>query len=345
MAARMSTHTGSGGGGGLGRAKRPGIINGDLSNPKSVQTSSVLAIATYCLCSMTMIFTNKLVLAEYDFSYPSVLLLFQSMVAVILLKLLANFGIIELERLSLETARRWAPVTLFFGLMLYTGSQTLVFLSIPIVTVFKNMTNLLIAYGDWHFFGQTVTRGVIFSFALMTAGSLLTGFFDLEFNLAGYVWMSFNCLSQASYVLYARHAKKTTKLSEWGMSFYNNLLCAALMALSSIVTGELSAALSFKHIGSPAFLASMTLSGVIGTGLSFAVFWVMSATSPTTYSMVGSLNKIPITLISILFFHMTLSWKVAVSISVGLLAGESRNVCVCVRGRERKRERESGVCV
>ncbi|EGD77216.1 hypothetical protein PTSG_08308 [Salpingoeca rosetta] len=300
-----------------------GILTGDMSagSSKKQATSSVLAILTYCLCSMTMIFTNKLVLAEHDFSYPSVLLLFQSAVAVVILKLLSVGQVIELERFSMATVRRWAPVTVFFGLMLYTGSKTLVFLSIPIVTVFKNMTNLLIAYGDWHFFGQTVTRGVIVSFMLMVVGSILTGFTDLEFNLQGYVWMSLNCLSQASYVLYARYAKTTTQLSEWGMSFYNNLLCVVLMSASSVFTGELFQAMEFKNLTAPSFVVSVVLSGVVGTGLSFAVFWVMSTTSPTTYSMVGSLNKIPITFASVLFFHMNMTWKTMVSIAVGLGAG------------------------
>eukprot|EP00043_Microstomoeca_roanoka_P024753 m.6656 g.6656 ORF g.6656 m.6656 type:complete len:314 (-) comp4887_c0_seq1:118-1059(-) len=283
--------------------------------------SSAAPIAAYCLCSMVMIFTNKLVLATHDFSYPSVVLLFQSATAVLLLKALALTGAIELDAFSTSIVRKWAPVTVFFGLMLYTGSQTLVFLSIPVVTVFKNMTNLLIAYGDWHFFGQTVSTGVIFSFLMMVVGSILTGFTDLEFNLPGYIWMSLNCVSQAAYVLYTRHAKTTTKLSEWGMSFYNNLLCIVLMAVSSVFTGELNEAMKYDQLGSPTFLASLILSGVVGTALSFTVFWVMSTTSPTTYSMVGSLNKIPITLVSIFFFHTEMSWKTMISIAIGLGAG------------------------
>eukprot|EP01147_Barroeca_monosierra_P008636 gene8636-10296_t len=291
-------------------------------NQRKNATSAVVAISAYCICSMTMIFTNKLVLAEQGFSYPTVLLFSQSLIAAVSLQLLGTFSIIELEPFSFHTTRRWVPVTVFFGIMLYTGSQTLVYLSIPVVTVFKNLTNLLIAYGDWYFFGQNVSGGVIFSFLMMVAGSVLTGFTDLEFSLPGYVWMSLNCVSQAAYVLYARHAKASTKLSEWGMSFYNNFLCIIIMALSSVFTGELQAAINFPNLRSPVFLCGVILSGVVGTGLSFTVFWVMSTTSPTTYSMVGSLNKIPITLISILFFHMSMTWKTMVSIAIGLSAGK-----------------------
>jgi GDP-mannose transporter len=143
------------------------------------------------------------------------------------------------------------------------------------MTVFKNMTNLLIAYGDWYFFDERVTRTVIASFALMMAGSVLTGYYDLEFNALGYSWMSLNCCAQvrpwrcwlpcceanhtplqrwpvfslplnptfsrshqAAYVLYMRQAKKATQLSEWGMSLYNNLLCCGMMIGVTLGTGE-----------------------------------------------------------------------------------------------------------
>eukprot|EP00055_Hartaetosiga_balthica_P002896 m.139779 g.139779 ORF g.139779 m.139779 type:complete len:329 (+) comp24544_c0_seq1:176-1162(+) len=278
-------------------------------------------VLAYSVCSMTMIFTNKLVLSSYSFEYPSVVLLFQGSIACLVMKVLEAAGIIKLEPINWATTKKWLPVTFFFGLMLYTGSQTLVFLAIPIVTVFKNLTNLVIAYGDWYFFNQTVTTGVLLSFFMMVVGSILTGFTDLEFSLVGYIWMALNCLSQAGYVLYAKHAKTSTQLSEWGMSYYNNALCVVLMCISSVLTGELHASLQSPAIYEMGFLVSLFLSGIVGTGLSFTVFWVISATSPTTYSMVGSLNKIPITILSVLIFKTHMSWKMIVSITFGLLSG------------------------
>eukprot|EP00730_Choanoeca_flexa_P012503 TRINITY_DN4336_c0_g1_i1.p1 TRINITY_DN4336_c0_g1~~TRINITY_DN4336_c0_g1_i1.p1 ORF type:complete len:320 (+),score=61.25 TRINITY_DN4336_c0_g1_i1:140-1099(+) len=282
---------------------------------------AVMPIIAYCLSSMSMIYTNKLVLSTYGFPYAATLLLFQSSVAVGCLVLLSAFSFIKLEPFSFETAKKWSPVTIFFGLMLYTGSKTITYLSIPVLTVFKNMTNLFIAFGDWYFFGQTVTPGIIFSFGMMTLGSILVGFTDLEFNLRGYVWMCCNCLAQTGYVLYMRQAKTTTKLSEWGMSFYNNLLCIVLMALAAVFSGELEQVADYPLLTSTGFLVAMVFGGVIGTGLSLSVFWCVSATSPTTYSMVGALNKIPITFISVVFFHVAMDWKMAVSVCVGLVSG------------------------
>lgn len=118
-----------------------------------------------------------------------------------------------------------------------------------------------------------------------------------------------------------RRAKTTTKLSEWGMSFYNNLLCIGLMVVSALVSGEFQEAQQYPAWDHASFIASMVFGGVIGTALSLSVFWCVNATSPTTYSMVGALNKIPITFVSVLFFHVNMDWKTLLSVSIGLTAG------------------------
>lgn len=155
----------------------------------------------------------------------------------------------------------------------------------------------------------------------MLLGSVMTGLTDLHFNLVGYLWMAGNCCSQAGYVLYMRQAKKDTNLSQWGMSYYNNVIGIAVFLPAALFTGELVDCWSDPLIEDPLFLGAVVFSGVIGTCLSLSVFWVVGATSPTTYSMIGSINKIPITFLSVLLFHSTLTVKSGVSICIGLASG------------------------
>jgi GDP-mannose transporter len=51
--------------------------------------------------------------------------------------------------------------------MIYTGSKALQFLRIPIYTIFKNLTIILIAYGEVLWFGGNVTHMMLISFGLM----------------------------------------------------------------------------------------------------------------------------------------------------------------------------------
>ena len=75
------------------------------------------------------------------------------------------------------------------------------------VTVFKNFTVCLIAYGDHRYFGAAHSTLVVQSLALMVLGSLLAAATDLSFDLSGYLWMIAHVITQAAYVLYIRKVK------------------------------------------------------------------------------------------------------------------------------------------
>ena len=72
---------------------------------------------------------------------------------------------------------------------------------------------------------------------------------------------------------------------------------------------------------SPEFLAIAALSCAIGFSISYAALWFLSTTTPTTYSLVGSLNKIPVAIVGIVIFAAPTTPANIASISVGLLAG------------------------
>lgn len=54
---------------------------------------------------------------------------------------------------------------------------------------------------------------------------------------------------------------------------------------------------------------------------SFTSLWFLSTTTPSIYSLVGSLNKVPLALIGLLAFNMPWTVPNLLSILVGTLAG------------------------
>ena len=118
----------------------------------------------------------------------------------------------------------------------YARSQQ--YLSIPIYTIWKNITIILIAYGEVLWFDGKVTGLALVSFGLMICSSLLAASTDIGHAIsslgtpattteseallagsaaaklsqlnAGYVWMMINCLCSAGYVLAMRKRIKTT---------------------------------------------------------------------------------------------------------------------------------------
>jgi GDP-mannose transporter len=117
--------------------------------------------------------------------------------------------------------------------MIYTSSKALQYLSIPVYTIFKNLTIILIAYGEVLWFGGSVTGMALFSFGLMVLSSVVAAWADIQAAIssyghsttetaaalstlnAGYIWMLINCLGSASYVLGMRKRIKLTNFKDF----------------------------------------------------------------------------------------------------------------------------------
>jgi len=130
--------------------------------------------------------------------------------------------------------------------MTYTGAKALQYLSVPIYTIFKNLTIIVIAYGEVLLFKTVVTRTALFSFGLMVLSSIVAAWADISHAVqvtqdrglmpglvdfgpgmgrlkrlnVGYAWMGLNVLCSAGYVLGMRRVIKKMGFSDWdGKSF------------------------------------------------------------------------------------------------------------------------------
>lgn len=146
----------------------------------------------------------------------------------------------------------------------------------------------------------------IVSILIMTLGAILAGLNDLEFTFYGYMWMILNCLSTSGYVLYMRYASTNIKLTKFGMVYYNNILSSIILLPFVFLRGELE--IMYNPIfAKPSFLIANAVAGFLGFYLNFASLWCVSATSATTYSILGAINKVPITILGFLLFDAKLT--------------------------------------
>ena len=126
--------------------------------------------------------------------------------------------------------------------MIYTSTKALQYLSIPVYTIFKNLTIILIAYGEVLWFGGSVTGMSLFSFGLMVLSSVIAAWADIQHALqnfgghasseasekistlnAGYMWMLLNCLCSAGYVLGMRKRIKLTNFKDFDSRCDSNI--------------------------------------------------------------------------------------------------------------------------
>ncbi|CCH44158.1 GDP-mannose transporter 1 [Wickerhamomyces ciferrii] len=291
----------------------------------SIVNNGPVSIFAYCASSILMTVTNKYVVNGFQFNMNFVLLLVQSVVCVAAIATLKAFGVITYRPLNKTDAKNWAPISVLLVVMIYTSSKALQFLSIPVYTIFKNLTIILIAYGEVLFFGGEVTSMALGSFLLMVLSSVIACLGDQKdseaFGLSvGYFWMALNCFSSAAFVLVMRKRIKLTNFKDFDTMYYNNVLSIPILLVSSFILEDWSPENLNANFSQPSVIA-MVVSGLASVGISYCSGWCVRVTSSTTYSMVGALNKLPIALSGLVFFDAAVNFLSVSSIFIGFLAG------------------------
>ena len=304
----------------------------------NVANSGPISIVSYCASSILMTVTNKFVVNRNDFNMNFVMLFVQSLVCTLLLVVLKTLGYAKFRAFNKTDAKNWFPISVLLVLMIYTSSKALQFLAVPIYTIFKNLTIILIAYGEVLFFGGTVSRMELSSFMLMVLSSVVATMGDQQaikseasmvasdvtvpfatINV-GYMWMFVNCISSALFVLIMRKRIKLTNFKDFDTMFYNNFLALPILLGFSFIVEDWSSTNLATNLSGDS-LTAMIISGMASVGISYCSGWCVRVTSSTTYSMVGALNKLPIALSGLVFFDAPKNFLSIFSIFLGFLSG------------------------
>jgi len=265
--------------------------------------------------------------------------------SIVFVRIADIFGVISLRPFEIEKVQKWLPLNIFFLAMLVTGTKSLSLLTVPMVTIFKNVQTCVTAFGDWWFFSKTVSVYTLLTLMIMISGALVAGYNDLEYNFWGYVWVIVNCLCGSAYVLYTKLAMDTLKMEKVDNINYNCSLSLPFLLVFMFFNGELNLIYanawdSFTNDS----IAILTMNAIFAFGISFASFWVIQTTSPTTFSVLGAVNKIPLTLASIWWFGVEFSPiggpAVAGSLSGGIIYAYSSSRDMMMIKKKEKDEKD-----
>ncbi|KAF4444071.1 GDP-mannose transporter [Fusarium acutatum] len=240
-----------------------------------------------------------------------------------------------------DRARKWFPISLLLVGMIYTSTKSLQFLSVPVYTIFKNLTIIVIAYGEVLWFGGSVTPLALLSFGLMVLSSIVAAWADIQSAIngdfgaadsaaavstlnAGYAWMGMNVFCSAAYVLGMRKVIKKMNFKDWDTMYYNNLLTIPVLVVCSLLTEDWSAynfSRNFPDDTRNKIIIGMIYSGLAAIFISYCSAWCIRVTSSTTYSMVGALNKLPIAISGLVFFSAPVTFGSVSAIFLGFISG------------------------
>jgi len=69
------------------------------------------------------------------------------------------------------------------------------------------------------------------------------------------------------------------------------------------------------------FIIANLAAGLLGFYLNFSSLWCVSATSATTYAIVGSLNKVPITVLGFMLFDVQMTREGVYFVTLATIGG------------------------
>ncbi|KAL3298916.1 ATP-dependent RNA helicase dbp9 [Colletotrichum asianum] len=285
--------------------------NGASTATRQIENSTALSIVAYCLSSISMTVVNKYVVSGSSWNLTFFYLAVQAIVSTTAIIFAKRLRMIRnLAPINYTKAKQWFPISLLLVSMIYTGNKALQFLSVPVYTIFKNLTTIVIAYGEVLLFGGKVTPLAFLSFCLMVlssivaawadiqsaaSASLSTGVSTLSSNLnVGYTWMGINIVCSAAYLLSMRKIIKKMNFSDWDTMFYNNLLTIPVLLSCSLMVEDWSAAnlaKNFPESSRRSIIAGMVYSGLGAITISYSSAWCIRVTSSTTYSMPPQFNR------------------------------------------------------
>ncbi|KAK7983307.1 hypothetical protein PG989_010709 [Apiospora arundinis] len=314
-----------------------------------IESSPAAAILAYCFSSMSMTLVNKYVVSGNEWNLNFFYLAVQAIVGTVAILALKQLGLMaNLRPLETRKVKAWFPISLLLVGMIYTSIQALQFLSVPVYTIFKNLTIIVIAYGEALGFGgggassgHGMSRLALLSFALMVLSSVVAAWADIQSVVvgdgtakdvgvtmstldAGYFWMGLNIFCAAAYALSNRRVMVKTDLKSIDVMFYNNLLSIPILLVCSALLEDWSAPnlqRNFPVVGRQQLAAGMVYSGLVAILISYCTPWCIRATSSTTYAMVGALNKLPVAVLGIVFFASPVTAGGTVAIVIGVLSG------------------------
>lgn len=121
--------------------------------------AGIMSCSFYTACSVATVIANKYI--SYGMSPTTkeqlpemTVILIQCAIAVVLVEAARVMKWVEYASFNLETAKAWMPVNLLFIGMLCSGLISFVYVSVPMITIFKNLTNLITVAGDWYLFNE-----------------------------------------------------------------------------------------------------------------------------------------------------------------------------------------------
>jgi GDP-mannose transporter len=208
---------------------------------------------------------------------------------------------IKCDAIVSSKVQAFVPVSLIFLATIFTNMKTLQYANVETFIVFRCSTPIVISVCDHMFLGRELPDKQ----SVGALGGLLVGAFgyattDSSYDVKGYmfvtIWYFIFCLDQ----VYLKHVVDSVKMdSNWGRVFYSNFLASCPLIFSALGSGE---DVTIQTGWTPAAIAAVVLSIVLGAAMSYFAWLARSLVSATYFTVIGNSCKLLTIIINVMIW-------------------------------------------
>ncbi|KAK3586702.1 hypothetical protein CHS0354_039174 [Potamilus streckersoni] len=270
----------------------------DLSSKVKGTGAAIL----YGTCSVSMAFINKILMTSLEFDFPVLIMVFQMLFTISVLKILCYFSVINMPRYTLSRGLSFAMPSIFYATNSVLALGALSHMNFAVYGVLKRcvpfvtllLSILILRKG-------CSSKMTILSVCMLTIGCVLTGLGDLEFNAKAYIFGGLSNISQSLYLLLIQRSAHG-KMSTIETLQLNSINTLPFLTVAMISMGEVEKAMSYTKYNEISFIVAFLVTISLGCLLNYSLFLCTRLTSALTTSVVGGLKALAQTFFALFTF-------------------------------------------
>ncbi|KAI8145453.1 triose-phosphate transporter family-domain-containing protein [Fennellomyces sp. T-0311] len=280
----------------------------------------------YFVISLSVVFLNKIIMSGSDFPYALFVTWYQLVVALVLLLGWAHLGktnrlfsIIPPYEFDINIAKRVAPLTFVYVMMLALNNLCLKYVEVTFYQVARSLSINFTILFTYLILGKTTSAPALVACVIVFLGFAIGSYGEINFSWPG---VFYGVGSSAFVALYGIYVQKTLAVvdnNQWKLLHYNTTLAIIFLFPLVVFSGELYEILTVSEaIYDFGFWMLMTLTGITGFGINIAMFLQVKYTSALTNTICGTAKACVQTILAAMIFRNPISDLNALGILLAL---------------------------
>uniref|UniRef100_A0A0R3RSD5 TPT domain-containing protein n=1 Tax=Elaeophora elaphi TaxID=1147741 RepID=A0A0R3RSD5_9BILA len=264
------------------------------NSPLLIRISTAVA---YAICSVLVVFINKLLLTNSGFPSFLIVGLGQMAATIVVLWFASLLGFVSIPSFDSSVPFKIFPLPIFYVLNLISGLGGTQRINLPMFTVLRRFSILLTMVLEYIVLGVKASYAVKVSVGLMILGSLIAAVFDLTFDVCGYSMILINDICTAANSVYMKQKLNAKKLGKYGLLYYNALFMILPVIILAWINEEFGKVHQYIIAGNMTIWVAVCLSFsfVCGFLLNCSIVLCTHHNSALTTSCVGPVKNLLVT--------------------------------------------------